>query len=529
MKENVRSIQNAVRRALLWAASNAGLYAFMAFLYAGVLSMGLLSYYHLEPVEMIGRYVIVPWGMALCLLRLYKAAQNGKQASAEILPLALLLLWQIVPFALRFGLSARNMGCWGWYAAVYFGVYALTSEESKARREAMLDTLCGATVLFSLAYAGLALYAAYTVQAFWEIPGSVYGFGICDGMFLRCGVHYNISGMVAVCGSMICLCAAERFRKMPLRVAAALASVLMMAVVVLTQSRTARYVLIGALAVGAYALVRDSGKRSLARHAAGALAGVLVLAAAYVGMSVFSNAALSHYEYVRIVRAGITAQPGQEAKPEQEAEPEQEAKPEQEAGHEREAEPELGMQGEQGAQEMPEGIEADTAEAPEPEAVPTLTPEPLEAREAVDSSFSGRTGIWRNLFALWKSDPWHLLIGNGVGRTGGMVVEGTVNEGYTEISLHNAYLQFIADFGLIGFALKVLFFLWIVRPVLRVFLSPRAARRGEMPLCMLAAACLMTGLMESAPLSWGTPMNVMLYFVLGVLASKGRQLAKEPM
>ena len=39
---------------------------------------------------------------------------------------------------------------------------------------------------------------------------------------------------------------------------------------------------------------------------------------------------------------------------------------------------------------------------------------------------------------------------------------------------------------------------------------------GYRALCMLVVACLMTGMMESAPLGAMTPMNMMLYFAFGV-------------
>lgn len=308
MKKNARLIPDAVRKALLWAASNVSLYVFMAVLYTGVLTMGSMIYHYQEPVELIGRYVLVPWGMALCLLRLHKGAQSGRTAAREIIPLALLMLWLIVPFALRFGLTFNNMNCWSWYASVYFGVYAMISEESAALREAALDTFCAVFVLFSLGFAGLSLYTAYTVQALWEIPGSVYGFGICNGMYLRSGVHYNITGMIAVCCSMVCLTAAARWRKVLLRALSVIASVMMMVVVVLTQSRTARYALIGALAVGAYALVRDSGRRTPARRAASLAMGAVVLAGAYLGVSALSDAALAHYDHVGSARAYAAAE-----------------------------------------------------------------------------------------------------------------------------------------------------------------------------------------------------------------------------
>ncbi|MDO5377427.1 MAG: O-antigen ligase family protein [Clostridia bacterium] len=541
MKKNIGLAADAARSALLWAASNVSLYVFMAFFYTGVLTMGILFYHHLEPVEMVGRYVLIPWGMALCLLRLYKGAQSERKPSAELIPLGLLVFWLAVPYVMRFGLTVNNMDCWSWYASVYFGVYALASEESAARRESLMDTICAVFLVFSLVYAGLALYTAYTVQALWEIPGSIYGFGICDGMYLRGGVHYNITGMIAVCSAMICLCGAARWRFAPLRALSLTASVMMMVVVVLTQSRTARYALIGALAAGAYALVAGTGKRTPLRRAMGAAVGGVVLVGAYLGMGAVSDAALAHYDHVRAARAYAAAQALATPEPAEAAEPARSFEPEEALEPAESIDPEMNPESVQTPEMAPdaaanpdagEGVEEPEAVASAPLAqeatpVPVATPEPLVPREAVDASFSGRTELWRNLLALWRDDPWHLLIGNGAGRSGGMVVEGTMHESLTEISLHNAYLQFVADFGLIGFVLKALFFAFILRPVLRVFSAPRRELRGELALCMLVVACLLTGLMESAPLSWRTPMNVTLYFALGVLVSKGRELAQR--
>ena len=148
-----------------------------------------------------------------------------------------------------------------------------------------------------------------------------------------------------------------------------------------------------------------------------------------------------------------------------------------------------------------------------------------QARDAVDATFSDRTTIWANLFALWRENPRHLLIGNGIGRTGSRIVAGTIHEAAGAVQVHNTYLQHTADFGLIGSALLALFFLTILRPVLRVFFAAGERHRpGYMPLCMLVIACLATGMMESAPLGALTTMNLMLFFVLALLASRGEAL-----
>ena len=144
-------------------------------------------------------------------------------------------------------------------------------------------------------------------------------------------------------------------------------------------------------------------------------------------------------------------------------------------------------------------------------------------RAGIDASFSDRTTIWTNLFALWRESPKHLLIGNGVGRTGSRIVAGTVHEENGAVAVHNTYLQFIADFGLIGFGLLLAFFAVIARPLLRAFFDRSAGRiAGTHALSAMAVAALATGMMESAPLGAMTPMNLMLYLALAMLVGAGR-------
>ena len=145
------------------------------------------------------------------------------------------------------------------------------------------------------------------------------------------------------------------------------------------------------------------------------------------------------------------------------------------------------------------------------------------ARPAVDATFSGRTEIWSNIFRMWREDPKYLIIGNGVGRTGSVVVVGTSQENLGAITLHNTYFQFIADFGLVGFGLLLAFFVLIFRRCARAFMQGGAERRGMLPMAMLVLAILVTGMMESAPLGEMTSMNVALFFALGVLVPAGER------
>ncbi|MGN0772358.1 MAG: O-antigen ligase family protein, partial [Candidatus Ventricola sp.] len=180
------------------------------------------------------------------------------------------------------------------------------------------------------------------------------------------------------------------------------------------------------------------------------------------------------------------------------------------------------------AEKAPVQENAEQAPAKESTEKPQATDALYEARAATDPSFSGRTAIWRNLMKRWKENPKYLLIGHGVGRVGQLVTEGTIHEGRESVSIHNAYLQFTADYGLIAFALLCAFFALIAAPVLRVYAARGAARRpGYDALCGIVAASLMTGMMESAPLGAMTPMNMMLFFSLALLFARGRDAKNE--
>lgn len=499
----------SIRRLLYSLASNEGLFVFAAFLSAGVLGMDPMGWYR-EQTNAFQNYIVVPWGMALCLLRLYKRTQSEEKERFDIAVLFVLLAWIVVPFAIRFGMTFNNTTSWHGYAVVYFGVYALTSEETAKRREQLFDTACMIFGLFSLVFGGVLLYTAWMVQAFGEGIGG-YAFGICDGMFLCSGVHYNTTGMLAVCCTMLCLAGLDRSKNVVIRALYALAAGMMMAVIVLTQSRTARYSLVAALAIGAYGLIAMSKgqKRALIRHAAGLAGACVVLAASYGAATLLSNAALAHYDDVRAARS--TKAPVALAEEKLTAE---EATLSEPVLEEIEA---AGGDAPTGAPE-PEKLAVEETAAPSADA--------LVPREPVDATLSGRTDIWKNLVRLWREEPEYLLIGNGPGRTGSRVVQGTIHEENGGVALHNTYLQYIADFGLVGFAFKVIFLLSILGPALRVFFAQREKRRGYLALCMLVAASLLTGMMESAPLGGMTPMNVALYFALALLTAKGREIGK---
>ena len=147
----------------------------------------------------------------------------------------------------------------------------------------------------------------------------------------------------------------------------------------------------------------------------------------------------------------------------------------------------------------------------------------MTTRAAVDSTFSDRTNIWKNVFKLWKDEPKLMLIGNGVGNTGRKIVEGTIHEENGAVTVHNSYLQWTADFGLIGAALQLVFLVIALRQALRVLLAEKR-QSGALALCMCVAAALAVGLMESTTLGDMTPTNLVFMYALAQLSAMNREM-----
>ena len=485
-------IERRIRALLLSLASNVGLYALASFLFMGVLITSPLRWVQ-DQVQNYFSFILIPWGMALCLLRLIRRQQLAGPVGADVRVLFVLLVWIVVPFAYRFGLTYNNINSWCGYAIVFFGIYALLREDTPERRGRMLDWAGGAFCVFSLLYGAALLYCAVTVQTFAADQGD-YGFGFYKNMFLCGGIHYNTTAMVALSALFMALSGAARRRHAPAKLVHLLAALMMAAVVVLTQSRTARYAMIAALSAGALSVAAGRIRARLPmRLLGGLLAAALTAVICYAGTSLLSDAALEHYMRVENKRAGVAME-----QPEEGGLPKLTAV----AAAEEESAPQA----------------APTPEA-EPTPEPTATPLELTARKATDTSFNGRMTIWKGLFAFFKSNPKSLVIGNGVGRTGSIVVENISWRQLDGITMHNTYLQFIADFGLVGLALMCLFFLTILMPCLRAFFAAGRRPDGRLSMGMAVVAILITGLMESAPLGELTSMNVVLFFALGILAA----------
>lgn len=486
-----------LRRAVFAAASDVGLYVLVSFFVTGLLIAAPYIWWR-EHIEALERFILVPWGMALVLLSLQRRAARGEKEPLypdEIIH-AVLLGWVVVPFAIRFGNTTNNSISWVSHAIILFGVYATIAGMDGAERERMLDRTALLFALCSVVLAGALLACAWTGRTYGE---GDFIFGVSNGMYLCANSHYNMTGMVCMCCALMSLLGASRSKTQLERVLCLLGMVLMSAVVVLTQSRTARYVLILACAIGVYGHVSDRmhSPRRLVRHAAGILAAAMVCVCGYAGASVLTDAALAHYEHLaQGQKAALIASAAAEEA--QKEEPEKAQKKTQEEKRE-------------GTQKAAEGA----GQQPK-----------LQARAAADASFSGRTGIWKNLLKRWQENPKYLVIGFGIGRIGSQVLEGTIHEDLDGVAIHNAYLQYAADFGLIGFFLLAAFMVWALRFAVRAFFAEGAAHQpGDRILCMLIAAIALTGMMESAPLNMMSSTNIMLFFALAVLAGRGRECA----
>lgn len=470
----MEKMMNAVRHRVYSFVSNEAAYLFCAFVFATVFSSSLFFWYS-EKLSVFSRFVVIPWGTALCLLRMSRRESDLTKANREMLPLHLLFAWVLLPFLYRFGITYSVISSAQGYMTVFFVFYAMTREAEKARRDTMLDWLCGGFAVLSFIWAGMLLLCALTVQSYDIYPGAER-FGVAYGSFLQAGVHYNTTAMDCLCMMMMCFVGVSRRKNKAARLAHLIPGVMMLLVVVLTQSRTGRYAALLALAAGAYGwlqAVLPLKRRALA-HAAALAAAAAVAISGFFAAGAVTDMALAHYTGA------------QSAVPQAAA-------------------------------------EADETQAEEAQAAPKL-----EARPAVDFTFSERTMLWGNLLNSWKEEPKYLLMGNGFGRTGSKIVAGTSHEESGGAMVHNTYLQLMADIGLIGFLLMMAFFALVAKPVLRVFF----ARGGQVypggrALCMLVIGIAATGLMESQPLCPMTSMNMMLFYALAVLCAQGSLMEHE--
>lgn len=489
----------AARRALLGLASNEALFLFAVFVSQGVLSTDPFAWYQ-EAVSQLLSLVVVPWGAALCLLRLERRAAipKGKER-LDLLVLFALLVWVSVPFFFRFGFTFNTSYSWFNHTVLFFGFYALIVEDSPVRRERTLDW---AGALFALLGAALAVPTLYCVLTGRSLGAGTGGipFGLTLEGQLQFGQHYNSTAMLAQCCALFALLGACRRKRLLTRLLHLLPALAMAAVVVLSQSRTARLALLGALAVGCYGVVAGAlaARGRAVRHAAALAAALIAFAAGFWGAKMMTDTALLHYARVRQSAAAPSASSSPSATPDP-------SKP---------------------AANTPAAAAAATPADKEPAEETPVPVTPAKARSILDSTLSERTLLWRNLFAYWREHPKRLLLGNGMGNTGRIVIQGTSQEGLGGIAVHNTYLQFIADYGLIGFILMAVFLCSLAPSCLRTLLAPKGtARAGDRVLVVLVVCKLLEGLMESQPLGAMSLSNLALFFALAMLRARDPRAA----
>lgn len=470
LNEQTDRLGALLHRGLLAVAASEGLYLVIMIVFYGVFNADVFmtSQHLIAPLK---DYVIMPWAGALMGIYLMN---KKRKYGLDIWALTLLILWLIVPFVMRFGTEYFTMYAALGYSLCFFVFYASVSESDTRKRLCQLDIACAGACLVSIVLGGVLLYCAATGEVFYSYWDTQH-FGVVNGQLQH--MHYNLTGRLALVCLMMCLVGLCRSRKKPLAIFYLTGLLIMTLVAVLTQSRTIRYAMLAAFALFTWneMAVHLPIKKQVLRHGAALVCAAVVLFGGYGLCSQITDAALAHY-------AGLPSPV----------------------------------------------IESVVPSAIAEDETPEKGEESIKARKAVDATFSDRTNIWKNIFKNWKENPWHMLIGNGSGRTKWLIAENTIHEANGHVEAHNAYLHFAAEFGLIGFGLLAVFMVSICPHVARVFFAPKGKRMpGGSALCVLLVGILMTGIMEVEPLDGMTMMGMTLFFVLGQLVGAGRDMKNQ--
>lgn len=286
--------QSLIRDILLAVFGNEALFLIVTFLYATLGDSAIVAWYR-EPMSLLYGYIVIPWGAALCLLRLQRRASSLEPARADVVTLFVLYLWILVPFAIRFGFTGKNVTAWHGYAVMFFRHLCVDFREKAARarnadgdderieRGLRLCILRGASVLRVERHDLRRRSGAVRLRR---------GRGMA---VFRCALQHH--GMIVISLCMMCVMGVGYHRNILLKLFCLIPAVMSMAVIVLTQSRTSRYALLAVLAAAAF----DGVRRVLCRRnvAAGLLAAVLagavVLGGGYWGADRMTRAAVAHY------------------------------------------------------------------------------------------------------------------------------------------------------------------------------------------------------------------------------------------
>ena len=289
--ERADALDAWLRRCLLAAISSEGLFLAIMFLFNGVFNTDLFMAvrYLLAPLE---QYVLRPWAGAMLALFLV-GKKNGR--CLDTWPLVLVSLWLLLTFAFRFGTEVSTMEPWLNYTICFFVLYGSVRQAGTAHRERQMDIACFGIALISLAVGIALLYCAWTGRTFFSYSDTVY-FGVVKGQ-LQHATHYNTTGMFALSCVMFCVLGLSRSKSVPSALYYLAAAAVMALVVVLTQSRTARYAMLAAFAVGVWSELGDRLRigRTALRHAAALACAGAVLVGGYALCTLVTDAALAHY------------------------------------------------------------------------------------------------------------------------------------------------------------------------------------------------------------------------------------------
>lgn len=445
-------------------------------------------FWEAEQLVLVQRYLLAPWGIALGVLYLHRQTP----LRTEILALVVLLAWMIVPFALRFGIGQKNVESWQ-NMVILIGVYASVSSRSAQERK---QTLHQATMLFAFLGWGLGLSLLYCAASgkSYSPEFCQYSFGIYYQTQLTAGCHYNVTAMACLNLMLMSMTGFFCAKEIGKRIYYGVPTVMMAIVVILTQGRTSRYAMLAALALCAWRAVALGGwtKRAAVRHAAAIVAVAVVLGGGFVVSDEMTNRAILHYNRMQTARSAANTQA-------------------------------------QGGFEWIASAVADESDADQTTVEPIQAPdavqqeeEQLHSREPMNWTFTGRTKIWSNLANFWKENPKYFFIGYGTGRVGWLISQETPLESLGYASVHNTYLQFLADYGLIGALFMVALFACLAAPLLREFFLGKWSEGGVM-LCILIVAQLIIGMMESDPLTPMSICNIFLYIAVALAVSSGRE------
>ncbi len=107
--------QGIVRDVILAFLGNEGLFLLMAFFNSRCWTRSVFAECY-EQVDAVYRYILVPWGASLCVLRLQTRSAKPRRTHGDVMALFLLYVWLDIR-SIRFGMAMINLRAWFDYGA----------------------------------------------------------------------------------------------------------------------------------------------------------------------------------------------------------------------------------------------------------------------------------------------------------------------------------------------------------------------------------------------------------------------------